>query len=97
MLPDQFFPINEWVNLYDLTGLPAGTSIKVTNKTHFQTFCWEGANPPPDVPDMCHGEPLACAESARNTDLTVPYWILSYSPTPYPGNMGRISVQEWLL
>lgn len=96
MLPDQFFPINEWVELYALTGIPKGTSLKITNKTHFQTFAWEGDSPPPSEPDMLQGEPITFCESVRNTDLSLGLWVLSYSPTAYPGNKGRISVQEWM-
>lgn len=95
MLPDQFFPINTWVELYAETGITPGVSLKVTNKTHFQTYAWEGDTPPPSIPDMLHGEPVAFGESVRNTDMAAGFWVLSYAPGAPTTNKGRISVQEW--
>lgn len=96
MLPDIFIPVNVWVDLYALTGIAQGKSLKVTLKSHFNTFAWEGDTPPPSEPDDCNGEPVQCGESIRNTDLSTGFWILSSSMLLGESQKSRLSVQEWM-
>lgn len=96
MLPDIFIPVNTWVDLYALTGIEQGKSLKVTLKSHFSTFAWEGDSPPPSEPDDHNGEPVQCWESIRNTDLSTGFWILSASMLLGDSQKSRLSVQEWL-
>lgn len=95
MLPDFFIPVNAWVDLYALTGIAQGKSLKVTLKSSFSTFAWEGSAPPPSVPDDRHGEPFQNGESVRNTDLATGFWVMSWSTNSGVSQKSRISVQEW--
>lgn len=95
MLPDVFIPVNTWVDLYALTGIAVGISLKVTNKTDFYTVAWEGSSAPPTTPDNKHGEPIANGKAVRNTNLTTGLWVMSWSPDTSTSQKGRLSVQEW--
>lgn len=95
MLPDLFIPINTWVELYAATGIAQGVSLKVTNKADYYTVCWEGDTPPPTTPDIKHGEPVEKDSAVRNTDLSVKFWVMSWSPSSSSSQQGRLSVQEW--
>lgn len=92
MLPDITFPAGTWADLYQLSGLPVGTPLLVTNKNAgHQVFVWEGAASPP--PNATYGYPLDGHKTARVSNGAAGCWVFSMASVG-PA-MGRILVQEW--
>ena len=96
MIPDVRFPALTWVNLYVLTGLPAGTALLITSKLPgAEVLLWEG----PDAPTgaaVTDGYPIPQFSPARILSGAVAAWAYWNNTTAGTNALARLCVQRWV-